>query len=61
MARVRWATLVVDTVAGKEKPPVDCVADYVRPAIPQATERQHIGNQIDAAMILTRADFVNVL
>ena len=24
------------------------------------TKRQHIGNQIDAAMILARADFVNV-
>ena len=29
-------------------------------AIPQPTEWQHIGNQIDAAMIFARADFVNV-
>jgi hypothetical protein len=33
-----------------------------RPAspIPQATKWQHIGNQINAAMIFARADFVNV-
>jgi len=29
-------------------------------AIPQATERQHIGNQINAVMIFAWADFVNV-
>jgi hypothetical protein len=28
--------------------------------IPQATEWQNIGNQIDATMIFARADFVNV-
>ena len=39
----------------------DCVADCVRLAIPQPTEWQRIGNQIDAAMIFARADFVNVL
>ena len=39
---------------------VDCVADRVRLAIPQATEWQRIGNQIDAAMIFARADFVGV-
>jgi hypothetical protein len=27
----------------------------------QPTEWQHIGNQIDAAMIFARADFVNAL
>ena len=31
-----------------------------RVLIPQATEWQHIGNQIDAAFIFARADFVNV-
>ena len=29
-------------------------------AVPQPTEWQHIGNQIDAAMIFARADFVSV-
>jgi hypothetical protein len=28
--------------------------------IPQPTERQHIGNQIDAAFIFALADFVNL-
>jgi hypothetical protein len=28
--------------------------------VPQATEWQHIGNQIEAAIIFARADFVNV-
>jgi hypothetical protein len=28
----------------------DCVADCIRFAVPQATEWQGIGNQIDAAM-----------
>ncbi len=31
-----------------------------RPSVPQATEWQRIGNQIDAAMIFARADFVKV-
>jgi hypothetical protein len=39
----------------------DCVADRVRLTIPQATEWQHIGNQIDTAFIFAGADFVNVL
>jgi hypothetical protein len=30
-------------------------------AIPQTTEWQRIGNQIDAAFIFARADFVKVL
>ena len=38
----------------------DCVADRVRLAIPQPTERQHIGNQVDAALIFAWADFVSV-
>ena len=38
----------------------DCVADCVWLAVPEATERQRIGNQIDAAFIFARADFVNV-
>jgi len=37
------------------------VIDSVRSLdIPQPTERQRIGNQIDAAMIFARADFVGV-
>jgi hypothetical protein len=44
---------------------VHCVANGVtnciRLAVPQPTKRQQIGNQINAAMIFARADFVNVL
>jgi hypothetical protein len=40
---------------------VNCVADCGRLTGPQATERQRIGNQIDAAMIFARADFVKVV
>jgi hypothetical protein len=35
----------------------DCI---IRRVVPQPTEWQHIGNQIDATMIFARADFVNV-
>jgi hypothetical protein len=38
----------------------DCVADCIRLSVPQATEWQHIGNQIHAAFISAWADFVNV-
>src|SRR5436309_2099136 len=38
----------------------DCVADRVWFAVPQPTEWQRIGNQIDAAMIFAGAHFVNV-
>ena len=38
----------------------DCIAYSKRPVIPQTTEWQRIGNQIGAAMIFVRADFVNV-
>jgi hypothetical protein len=37
-----------------------CVADRIRLAVPQATEWQRIGDQINAAMICAGADFVNV-
>ena len=37
------------------------VADRVRLAVTQPTKWQRIGNQIDAAMIFARADFVKVL
>jgi hypothetical protein len=33
---------------------VDCVADWIRLAIPQPTEWQRIGDEIKAASILTR-------
>jgi len=39
---------------------VDCIGDGFRFAIPQPTEWQRIGNQIDAAFVLARTDFVNV-
>jgi hypothetical protein len=39
----------------------DCIGgDCVRLGVPQATEGQHIGYQIDAAMITAGPDFVNV-
>jgi|GraSoiStandDraft_29_1057270.scaffolds.fasta_scaffold2631950_2 hypothetical protein len=39
---------------------VNCVADCVWLAVPETTEWKRIGNQVDAAIILARADFVNV-
>jgi hypothetical protein len=39
---------------------VDCVADGARVAMPQPTEWQRIGDEIDAAFIFARANFVNV-
>jgi hypothetical protein len=39
----------------------DCVIDSVRLTVPQPTEWQRIGNQIDAAFIFARADFVKAL
>jgi hypothetical protein len=38
----------------------DWVADRVRPAILQPTERQRIGDKINTAFIFARADLVNV-
>ena len=39
----------------------DCVAECIRPVVPQPTEWQRIGDQIDAAaMIRSAPDFVNV-
>ena len=38
----------------------DCIAGSVRPVIPEPTEWQRIGDQIDAPMIFAWADFVNV-
>ena len=35
----------------------DCVADFVRLAIREPLEWQHIGNQIEPAIIFARADF----
>jgi len=35
---------------------LDGIADF---AIPQATKRQRIGNEIEAAMVFARSDFVN--
>ena len=38
----------------------DCILDRIRLAVPQPTEWQCIANQIDAAFIFARSDFVNV-
>jgi hypothetical protein len=38
----------------------DCVRNCIWLPVPQPTEWQRIGNQIDAAFIFARADFVNV-
>ena len=38
----------------------NAVANCVWLAVPEPTKWQRIGNQIDAAMIFARADFVNV-
>jgi hypothetical protein len=38
----------------------DCVADRVWFTVPQPTEWQSIGNEIDTAFIFARSDFVNV-
>jgi len=38
----------------------DGIRDGVRPGIPQATEWQHIGHKIDAAVIFTGVYFVNM-
>ena len=40
------------------EPKIDGV---IRLSVPEPTEWQHIGHQIDAAMIFARANFVNVL
>ena len=40
---------------------VNCIRDCVWLTIPQATEWQRIGDEIKAAVVFTRADFVNVL
>ena len=37
-----------------------CIRNGIRANIPQRTEGQRIGDQINAAMITTRADFVKV-
>jgi hypothetical protein len=37
----------------------DCITDRIRLVIPQPTKWQRIGNQIDAAFVFARADFVN--
>jgi hypothetical protein len=33
----------------------------LRPSVPQPTERQRIGDQVNAAFVFTRADFLNEL
>ena len=38
----------------------DCVVDRIRFAVPQPTEWQRIGNQIDAAMVFARSNLLNM-
>ena len=38
----------------------DCIAGRIRFTVPQPTEWHCVGNQINAAMIFARADFLNV-
>jgi len=38
-----------------------CIPECIRPIVPQPAEWQCIGNQIDAAMIFARVNFVSVL
>jgi hypothetical protein len=38
----------------------DCVHDGIRPGVAEPTKWQHIGNEINAAFVFARADFVNV-
>ena len=38
-----------------------CVADRVWPGVPESTEWQSIGDEIDAAFTFARADFGSVL
>jgi len=38
----------------------DCVADCILPSIPEPTEWQHIGNQVNTAMIFARPHFLGV-
>jgi hypothetical protein len=38
----------------------DCIADYIRFAIPQPSEWQRIGNQIESAPVVSWPDFVGM-
>jgi hypothetical protein len=40
--------------------PTDCIRGCIRPSVPQPTEWQRIGNQINAAFIASRSDFVKM-
>jgi hypothetical protein len=40
---------------------IDCVHDGIWPGVPKPNEGRRIGDQIDAAFIFARADFVEVL
>jgi hypothetical protein len=45
----------------RQVPLKEVAAGCVWLGIPKMAEWQHVGNQIDAALILARSDFVNVL
>ena len=38
----------------------DCVRDGIRPGVPEATESQRIRNEIEVALVMARAYFVNL-
>ena len=38
----------------------DCIANCTRSVIPQPTEWQHVGHQINAGLIFAGANFVNI-
>src|ERR1044071_3685085 len=39
---------------------IDCIRDCIRRSVPQPTEWQRIGNQINAAFVASRSDFVKM-
>ena len=47
-------------MSGGELRVSDCVADRIRLAVPQPTEWQRIGDQIDTASILARTNFIKM-
>src|SRR5262245_25963227 len=61
MGPFAWRSRFPKTLRGKEAVKHSSSGNQKRfSAIPEPTERQRIGNQIDAASIFARADFVNV-
>src|SRR4029453_13793411 len=61
------ASFVVNANHGIVRPAImfcvsDCIRDGIRPVMPQTTEWQHIGDEINTAFIFARgSDFVRLL